>query len=137
MTDDFSFFPPPPVPPGPGSAAAYPYVAPQRPSRTADVIVTSLLLALYWGGFAFVAFFSLFGMMITDSCGVNDCNYGNMNLAYILLDGVGGIVLLAASIAAIVLMARRRIAFWVPLAGIAIQCLLLAAWVGLMGTVVP
>lgn len=136
MRDDVGFFPPPPPPPGPGSSAAYPYLAPQRPSRTADVIVTSLLLAVYWGGFAFVAFISLFGIMITDSCGYNDCNYGNMNLAYILLDGVGGIVLLAASVVAIVLMARRRIAFWVPLAGIAIQCLLAAIWLGLMGSVV-
>lgn len=137
MRDDVGFFPPPPPPPGPGSSAAYPYLAPQRPSRTADVIVTSILLVLYWAGFAFVAFFSLFGIMITDSCGYNDCNYGNMNLAYILLDGVGGLVLLAASVVAIVLMARRRIAFGVPLAGIAVQCLLVAAWFGLMGSVVP
>ncbi len=118
-----------------------PFPAPQAPfvpvrrSHTADVVVTSMLITTYLGGFLLVAFFSLFWVMGTDACSYQTCNYDNLTWAYILTDLVGGLVLLSTSIAAIVLMVRKHIAFWVPLLGMAIQIVLLVISFGLLDSI--
>ena len=110
---------------------------PARRSNTADVVVTSLLLTVYLGGFLMVVWFSLFWAMATDSCTAQTCNYDNLTWAYILTDLVGAIVLLSVSITAIVLMAFKRIAFWAPLLGITVQVILLLMSLGILEGVAP
>ena len=118
--------------PGPVPAPA------ARRSRTADVVVTSLLIAAHVTVFGATAFFSLFYAMASDPCGSGTaCDTGKIGQAYFLTDAVGLVVLLAASTAAVLLMLRRRLAFWVPLAGIAAQVGLVALSFGLLGQVVP
>ena len=109
---------------------------PVRRSNTADVVVTSVLIATYIGGFLLIVFFSMFWAMATDSCSYQTCSYDNLSWAYILTDLVGGLVLLSTSIAAIVLMVRKHIAFWVPLLGMATQIILLVISFALLDNVV-
>lgn len=123
---------PPPAPFGPAPAAT------RRPTRTADVVVTSLLIAAHVTVFGAAAFFSLFYAMASDPCGSGTaCDTGKIGQAFFLTDAVGLAVLLAASTAAVVLMLRRRVAFWVPVVGIAAQVGLVALSFGLLDQVVP
>ncbi|MEH3155164.1 MAG: DUF6264 family protein [Gordonia paraffinivorans] len=123
---------PPPAPWAPAPAVA------RRPTRTADVVVTSLLMAAHVTVFGAAAFFSLFYAMASDPCGSETaCDTGKIGQAYLLTDAVGLVVLLGASTAAVLLMLRRHIAFWVPLLGIGVQVVLVAISLGLLGGVAP
>lgn len=120
----------------------YPQLPPaQRPmsrANTADVIVTSLLMATHVAIVGLSAFFSMFYAMASDPCGSGTaCNTDNIGWAFAVTD-LGGLgVLLAASVVAVFLMVRRRIAFWVPLVGIAVHVGLMALSFSLLDTVVP
>jgi hypothetical protein len=112
-------------------------MVPARPTRTVDVIVTSFLVVTHVAVLGVSAFFSLFYAMASDPCsGGTSCDTGKITQAFVLTDGVGLVVLLAASIAAVLLMLRRHIAFWVPLLGIGVQVLLVTASFGLIEGVV-
>ncbi|WP_299573595.1 DUF6264 family protein [uncultured Williamsia sp.] len=121
----------------------FPYSAPvpqalTRRPHTADVVVTSLLIAAHVTVFGAAAFFSLFYAMASDPCGSGTvCDTGKIGQAFFLTDAVGLVVLLAASTGAVLLMLRRRIAFWVPLLGVAAQVGLVALSFGLLDQVVP
>ncbi|GAA2055287.1 hypothetical protein GCM10009722_11990 [Williamsia deligens] len=102
------------------------------------MIVTSLLIATHVAVVGASAFFSMFYAMASDPCGSGTaCNTGNIGWAYAVTDLGGMGVLLAASIVAVVLMVRRRIAFWVPLVGIAVHVGLMALSFSLLDSVVP
>ena len=111
---------------------------PMSRAHTADVVVTSLLMVTHLAVVALSAFFSMFYAMASDPCGSGTaCNTDNIGWAFAVTD-LGGVgVLLAASIVAVFLMVRRRIAFWVPLAGIAVHVGLMALSFSLLDTVVP
>ncbi len=73
----------------------------------------------------------------TRAAAATACDTGKIGQAFFLTDAVGLAVLLAASTAAVVLMLRRRVAFWVPVVGIAAQVGLVALSFGLLDQVVP
>ncbi len=113
-----------------------PTVAARRP-RTADIVATSLLISLHVTAFVVAAFFSAFYAMASDPCGTGvACDTAKIGHAYVLTDIVGGVVMLGASAGAVLLMLRRRVAFWVPLLGITVQVILVIASIGLLGSVV-
>ena len=111
---------------------------PMSRANTADVIVTSLMMATHVAIVGLSTFFSMFYAMASDPCGSGTaCDTDNIGWAFAVTD-LGGVgVLLAASIVAVVLMVRRRIAFWVPLAGIAAHVGLMALSFSLLDAVVP
>lgn len=114
----------------------YPQYSPPR-TRTADVVATSMLIAAHLGVFLLAAFFSMFYAMAADPCsGETSCNTGNITGAFVLTDVVGLAVLLVASVSAIVMVVRNTVAFWVPLVGMGMQVLLVAASLGLLDNVV-
>ncbi len=89
----------------------------RRPLIVWDVVVTTVLLAVL----AFVSFFvSVFGaflVMASDPCGSTNCNNGLIGFGVLVAMGLPWVVLVATVVVAIVLMAKRRIAFWVALVG--------------------
>lgn len=94
-----------------------------------------MLLMIYLLGYAATVFFSMFWVMATDACSSETCNYNVLTYAYVANDLVGGVVALAITVAAVILMIRKRIAFWLPLIGIGTQVGLLAVSVVLLGNI--
>ncbi len=100
--------------------SAYQPLTPQRKSKTADVAVTSVLLALGAIG-TLVALFTAFSL--GDVLGAEYRHYGLVYAgAPASVQGIGavlaishGVLYLAALGIAIPLLVKRRIAFWVPL----------------------
>lgn len=127
-----------PVPPQYPYPAAMP-VARDVPNhwpawRIVDLVATIALFVVYAVGVLGLLYVSIFWVMATDSCGANDCDYGKLGTAYVLNDLIGIIVYVVALVAAVILVVRRRPAFWLPLVGGAVQVgLLLAALSQLSG----
>lgn len=127
-------FPAPPASgpvPGSGSPNAVPvrpgdppptWGQPREPGsggRTADIIVTIVLIL---GGIieiASLAFFSLFLVMMSDSCGstTNPCDTSLMNTGWLIALIGPAVVFVPAVVWAIVRLVRRKLAWWVVLAG--------------------
>lgn len=109
----------PPVPPPwqqtPASAPAWGPV--KRPIRVWDVVVTIILLV---GDAVLAALASLMGMflvMASDPCGVRDCSTELITVGWLMGMILPWVALIATAVVAIVLMVKRRLAFWVPLIG--------------------
>lgn len=102
----------------------------RRPVKVWDLVLTIVLLLLMVGGGLLLG---LFGFLLLafggDSCGASStCDYGVMTTG--AFAAVGGVALVGflALVAAIVMLVLRRIAFWIPLAGIALM--IAAFWIG-------
>ena len=113
-----------PSPYGPPPAEAYrsPYsyaVAPSAkpPIRTWDLIVTIILLVLDGVLAAIMSFFGFFLAMAGDSCGARDCTADFIAIGLMVAVGLPWLVLIVVAVVSIVLLVRRRLAFWVPLVG--------------------
>jgi len=118
---------PPPYPGGPAYQAP-PDTAPAKPPvKTLDVIITIVLLVADVVLAALASFMGLFLVMASDSCGVRDCNVDLITVAWLMGMILPWIALVGTAIVAIVLMVKRRLAFWVPLAGAALIVLSLVA----------
>ncbi|BDZ55002.1 hypothetical protein [Agromyces marinus] len=110
-------------------------VAAQRPKRPVvvwDLVLTIALLVLMTG-IGFVLFFmSFFLAFAGDSCGASSvCDFDRMGTGMLVaIIGVPAIGVLAL-VAAILMLVLRRIAFWVPLAGIVLMAgmFALGAWI--------
>lgn len=88
-----------------------------RPVVVWDVVLTIFFLLTGVGLAVLLAIFGALLAFASDSCTDLTCNYGQIS-AGILVAVIAPIVLtLAALILSIVLLAKRRRAFWVPLAG--------------------
>lgn len=114
---------PPPYGPPAGSpiAPSYPaYPAPpvKPPVRVWDVVLTSVLLVLLGVLALIVSFFGFFLAMASDPCGVRDCSTELIGLGMLTAVGMPWVVLLAAVVVAIVVMVKRRIAFWIPIVAV-------------------
>ena len=114
---------PPPYGPPAGSpnALSYPaYPAPpvKPPVRVWDVVLTSVLLVLLGVLALIVSFFGFFLAMASDPCGVRDCSTELIGLGMLTAVGLPWVVLLAAVVVAIVVMVKRRIAFWIPIVAV-------------------
>lgn len=103
-----------------------------RPRRTWDVVLTIILLLIAIVVTIIASFLGVFLAFASDSCVVNDCNYDAIGAGmYIAMGGVW-LPLIAAVVVSIVMLVRRRLAFWVPLAGIALIAAVFAAGAGLV-----
>lgn len=102
----------------------------RRPVIVWDLVVTVVLLVVMTLGGLALAFFAFLLLAFGgDSCGAaSTCDYDVMtNGAFA---AIGGIVLvgLLALVGAIVMLVLRRVAFWVPIAGIVLM--IAAFWIG-------
>ena len=119
--------PPPAYGPAPGSygtplsGSPYGYAVPpppgKRPLRTWDLVVTILLLVLDGVLAAIMSFFGFFLAMAGDSCGARDCNSDFIAIGLMVAVGLPWLVLIIVAVVSIVLLVKRRLAFWVPLVG--------------------
>jgi hypothetical protein len=91
-------------------------------SRTADIVSTIVLLMVH--AFLWTATGALLGLfvMVTDPCGYQRCgDPAWIDRAMWLGLGAGGIIVVAEVVLAVSRLARRRLAFFVPLIGCAAQ----------------
>lgn len=96
-----------------------------RPVRVWDIVVTAVLVVLLAIFAFFASFFGAFLAMASDGCGGGNCDYDLMMFGIGLALISPWVILLAAAVVAIVLLVRRRLAFWVPLIG---AVLMVAMW---------
>ncbi|WP_219812269.1 MULTISPECIES: DUF6264 family protein [unclassified Rathayibacter] len=122
----------PPAPPAaPGSGVPH-----GRPVRVWDLVLTIVLILVASAVTLLLSFFGLFFAMASDSCGgSNACDIGLIEGGVVLAAGGVWVPFLAALAVSIVLLVRRRIAFWVPVAGLAVSfcCTLLGGWMASTG----
>lgn len=108
-----------PQPPQPTPPAWNPPVPPasKRPVKVWDVVVTIILLV---GAAVLAALASLMGMflvMASDPCGARDCSTELITIGWLMGMILPWVVLVVTAVVAIVLLVKRRLAFWVPLVG--------------------
>lgn len=118
---------PPPYGQQPGPYG-YPYGAapPVRPPvRTWDVIVTIVLLVLDLVLSLLVSFAGLFLVMASDPCGARTCSTDLIGIGVLVAVALPWLFLVIGVVVGIVLLVRRRIAFWVPLVA---APLIVASW---------
>lgn len=89
-----------------------------RQRKTWDLVLTIVLLVVYLGWSLLCAFAGALLAMAGDSCGASStCDYDVLATAF-LVGSFGPVALaLPVLIVAIVLVVRKRIAFWVPIVG--------------------
>lgn len=111
---------------------------PVRMRRTWDLVLTIALLVGMLAIAIVAAFGGVFLIFVTDSCGsAGRCNDVAVD-AGVLTGAVGPLVVATvALIAAIVRLVRRRIAFWVPIVGVAVIVLVLGGGYLLTSSGVP
>lgn len=92
------------------------YASGREPVKVWDVVVSSILLVLLAALAALMSFFGFFLAMAGDACGARDCNSELIGTGLITAVALPWVLLLASAVFTILLLAFRRIAFWVPLA---------------------
>ena len=97
----------------------------QAPVRTWDLVVTIILLVLDGVLAAIMSFFGFFLAMAGDSCGARDCNADLIAVGLMVAVALPWLVLIIVAVVAIVLLVKRRLAFWVPLVG---AVLIISSW---------
>lgn len=106
---------------------------PPRPRRTWDVVLTIILLLLAVVAAIIGSFLGVFLAFASDACGASvECNTDQIATGMLIAMGGVWVPLIAAVVVSIVLLVRRRLAFWVPLAGIALIAGVFAAGAGLV-----
>ena len=99
-----------------------PYAAsapPKRPLIVWDLVLTIVLLVLMIGAALLASFLSFFLAFAGDSCGASSvCDYDRMGTGMIVAMIGPLLVGLIALIAAVIVPVLKRIAFWIPIAGI-------------------
>lgn len=86
------------------------------------MIATVVLLCVHAGFALYTAFTSLFLVMATDACAYQACGDERwVTRAIYLAIGGGAVTLVVDVVVATVLLANRRIAFYVPLLGCSAQ----------------
>ena len=119
----------PPPHNGPSAPAfAGPWAAPataRPPLRVWDVVLTIVFLV----GDAVLAlvmsFFGAFLAMASDPCGARDCNTDLITVGVLAAMALPWIFLVAGLVVSIVLLVKRRLAFWVPLVA---AVLIIGSW---------
>lgn len=90
----------------------------RKPVRVWDVVVSSILLVGLAALAALMSFFGFFLAMASDPCGVRDCNSELIGTGLITAVALPWVLLLAASVVTILMLAFRKLAFWIPLAAV-------------------
>ncbi len=101
-------------------------------ARTADVTASVILLIAGVIGFAMLAFVSLFFAMMSDGCYGDRCDTGLMSIGWLVALIAPPVVFIAAAVWTIVRLVRRKLAWWLPLAGAAVAVAVWVAGVALM-----
>ncbi|RKS86803.1 hypothetical protein DEU37_2462 [Microbacterium sp. AG790] len=96
------------------------------------MIVSVILMVAGILGFAVLAFMSLFLVMMSDGCFGDRCNTGLMSAGWLIALAAPPIVFIAAVVWTIIRLARRKVAWWVPLAGAALSAVVWFVGVGIM-----
>jgi hypothetical protein len=86
------------------------------PVRWWDIILTGIFLIADVGLTVVVAVFGLYLAEAVSVCGVRDCDDVLVTIGMALATVIPWILLVTAVIVSIVLLVRRRLAFWVPIA---------------------
>lgn len=103
------------------SAAAWPPAPPaKRPVKTLDVVVTIVLLVADGVLAALASMMGMFLVMASDPCGAVTCNSELITIGWLMGMILPWLAFVATVIVAIVLMVKRRLAFWVALVGAAL-----------------
>ncbi|WIM20962.1 DUF6264 family protein [Microbacterium sp. zg-B185] len=106
----------PPAGASPGAQMSGVGSAPRRPAIVWDIVVTLILLVCLGILTLITSYFGLFLAMASDPCGgTAQCDTDLIGLGVLAAVGLPWIVLLIAAVVAIVLLVKRRLAFWVPL----------------------
>lgn len=87
------------------------------PVKTLDVVITIVLLAGDGVLAGLASFMGIFLIMGSDSCGVRECSTELITLGWLLGMVLPWVAFAITLVVAIVLMVKRRLAFWVPLVG--------------------
>ncbi len=90
-----------------------------------DVVLTILFLVGDAVLAAIMSFFGFFLAMASDPCGVRECSSELIGLGVLVAVALPWVFLLITVVVSIILLVRRRIAFWVPLVGAA---LIIGSW---------
>jgi Family of unknown function (DUF6264) len=102
--------------------AQYNRHGPKSGGRTADIVSTIVLLIVH--AFLWAATGALLGLfvMVTDPCGYQRCgDPAWIDRAMLLGLGAGGVIFVGSLTVTILRLARRRLAFFVPLIGCVAQ----------------
>jgi hypothetical protein len=124
-----------PAGPAPAPGFAYPPPRDTRPAKppvkTLDVIITIVLLVADGVLAALASFMGMFLVMASDPCGVRSCSTELITVGWLMGMILPWVSFAATAVVAIVLMVKRRLAFWVPLvgAGLIVLVLVLAFFV--------
>lgn len=88
--------------------------------RVWDLVLTIVLLVGLVPSAAVASYMGVFVAFASDSCGAS-CNMGLLEFAFGFGIVAPWVLLVAALVVGIVLLVRRRIAFWVPLVAAALM----------------
>jgi hypothetical protein len=102
-----------------------PLPAGKPPVKGWDVAITVILLVLLAMLTALMSFFGFFLVMASDPCGVRECSDELITTGVLLAIGLPWLALIVAVVLSIILLVRRKLAFWVPLAA---GPLVIGAW---------
>ena len=104
-------------------------VRPRRVRKTWDLVTTIILFVVYVFGLFFTSFLSAFALAFgSDSCGASSlCNSSQMGTGFAISVIGPWFPLLMVLVVSIVFLVTRRIAFWIPLAGIVLSILITVA----------
>jgi hypothetical protein len=108
-----------------------------RPVRGWDIALTIVLLVAAGVLAAVASLMGMFLVMASDPCGVRTCSTELITLGWLMGMILPWVAFLAAAVVAIVLLVKRRLAFWVPLAGAAAIVLVLVAAFAVTAAGVP
>lgn len=101
-------------------ATAWPPAPPAKPPvKTLDVVVTIVLLVADGVLAGLASMMGMFLVMASDSCGAATCDTGLITIGWLMGMILPWVAFVATAIVAIVLMVKRRLAFWVALVGAA------------------
>ncbi len=109
----------------------------KRPVKVLDLVITIVLLVADAVLATLASFMGIFLVMASDSCGARDCNVDLITVGWLMGMILPWVMLVVTVVVAIVLMVKRRLAFWVPLAGAALIVLSLVAAFMVASAAVP
>ena len=90
-----------------------------------DVGVSIIVMLLGSGLAVFLGMSALLLVMNADACLSSACDAVQLNAGWLVASIAPALVMLVAIVLAVVRMVRRRVSFWIPLAGIAVA---VVAW---------
>lgn len=107
-----------------------------RPLIVWDLVLSIVLVLALLGATVVAAMIALFIPMVSDGCG-EGCSITQIEVGTVLALALPLIASIAAIVVTIVFLVKRRLAFWVPLAGIGLVGISVVAGALIAMTAVP